>query len=330
MVAPAEAGKKAPGPDGIPNEPWRDFPVQAGGWFWALCLRISLVRKEPLQFKRALVCALHKKGPAALPENYRSIALLNGMAKIWHGRVHRIVGQSVLGRYDPLQLGGPFSAVLFVDIQAAYYEDLLDMSPPEKLIHYGDLVGRMQGYEGDVVELPNGTLWMYYFGGGLEGVPRPGIRMQIGLATSEDGLSWRRHGAPVLTPGAPGDFDETFVAWPRVLPPWDTAKVTGIPEGKWQPVTEGAAFSDDGVSWTKDRAAHYAVCSTLLLRSVVSTVAVCDDDDTDDNSDDDAEFYNGDQDRTMMLMMTTMMMTVFAPAMMAITLAIFRSQQCPR
>ena len=28
-------------------------------------------------------------------------------------------------------------------------------------------------------------------------------------------------------------------AWPRVLPPWDTAKVPGIPEGKWQPVTEG-------------------------------------------------------------------------------------------
>ena len=159
FAARKQAGKKAPGPDGIPNEPWRDFPVQAGGWFWALCLRISLVRKEPLQFKRALVCALHKKGPAALPENYRSIALLNGMAKIWHGRVHRIVGQSVLGRYDPLQLGGhagvpvgcavaafrsaldlstaqgPFSAVLFVDIQAAYYE------ASRSLLFHGDSAG---------------------------------------------------------------------------------------------------------------------------------------------------------------------------------------------
>ncbi|CAE7217557.1 unnamed protein product, partial [Symbiodinium natans] len=116
---------------------------------------------------------------------------------------------------------------------------------------------------GDVVELPNGTLWMYYFGGGLDGVPRPGIRMQIGLATSEDGLTWRRHGAPVLAPGDPGDFDETFVAWPRVLPPWDTKNVPGIVEGQWYMSyhtasfkegiqwSAGAAFSNDGISWTK-------------------------------------------------------------------------------
>ncbi|OLP97834.1 hypothetical protein AK812_SmicGene19789 [Symbiodinium microadriaticum] len=146
-----QAGRKASGPDGIPNEVWKLFPAYSGLWFWKLCTGIALVCKEPLEFKRALVCALYKKGPAALPENYRSIALLNGMAKVWHGHVRRTVGQTVLARYEPLQLGGRAGvpvgfavsafrsavdlcraegrcyAALFVDIQAAYYEASRDL-----------------------------------------------------------------------------------------------------------------------------------------------------------------------------------------------------------
>ena len=154
-----QAGRKAAGPDGIPNEVWKLFPAYSGPWFWRLCTGIALICKEPLEFKRALVCALYKKGPAALPENYRSIALLNGMAKVWHGHVRRTVGQTVLACYEPLQLGGRAGvpvgfavsafraavdlcraegrcyAALFVDIQAAYYEASRD------LIFHGDPAG---------------------------------------------------------------------------------------------------------------------------------------------------------------------------------------------
>lgn len=119
---------------------------------------------------------------------------------------------------------------------------------------------------GDVVRWPNGTLWMYYFGGGMDDAVKTGIRMQIGLAASEDGgRSWRRllDGEPVLRHGDPGDFDALFVAWPRVLPPWRTADVPGIPQGQWYMSyhtarldggiswSAGAAFSDDGVVWRK-------------------------------------------------------------------------------
>lgn len=121
---------------------------------------------------------------------------------------------------------------------------------------------------GDVVRLPNGTLWMYYFGGGLDAsAGRLGLRMQIGLAASEDGgLSWvrRNGGEPVLRYGEPDSFDAMFVAWPRVLPPWITARAPGIPTGKWYMSyhtaqfgpegilwSAGAAFSDDGVAWDK-------------------------------------------------------------------------------
>ena len=145
-AARSQAGGKAPGPDQVPNEIWSRHPVHTGQWLWPLCLRIGLSGREPFHFKRAIVCALYKKGPASLPENYRSIALLNGIAKLWHGHLRRSIGGSILGRYDPLQLGGrsgvPVSfavaacraasdlcnvqgrceATLYVDIQAAYYE----------------------------------------------------------------------------------------------------------------------------------------------------------------------------------------------------------------
>ena len=92
------------------------------------------------------MCALHKKGPAFLPSNFRSIAMLNGVAKLWHSHVRATVGQDVLRRYFPTQLGGRRGidtsmalgvfrcacdlataqgrswAAFFVDVQAAYYE----------------------------------------------------------------------------------------------------------------------------------------------------------------------------------------------------------------
>ena len=151
-----QRGGKAPGPDGIPNEVWRMYPPQAGRWLWQLCSRITVNGREPSRFKKALQHALYKKGPAALPANYRSIALLNGVAKLWHGHLRSTIGLSLLSRYDPLQLGGRkgvpvsfavmtfrnvwdfgvqrgrCSAALFVDVQAAYYET------SRQLLFHGD------------------------------------------------------------------------------------------------------------------------------------------------------------------------------------------------
>ncbi|CAE7632916.1 scube2 [Symbiodinium sp. CCMP2592] len=80
-----QSARKAPGPDGVINELWKGFPAKAGKWLWAVTAKIALTGKEPYHFKAAVYCALYKKGPAALPQNYRAIALLNGVAKIWHG-----------------------------------------------------------------------------------------------------------------------------------------------------------------------------------------------------------------------------------------------------
>ena len=137
---------KAPGPDGIRNGVWSTQPALASRWLWQLHAKITLRGKEPSGFKHALACALYKKGPAAIPSNYRSIVLLNGVAKIWHGHIRNTIGKKVVSAYQPLQLGGrpgmhvgyaltayraatgltlgaQHSLVaLFVDVQAAFYE----------------------------------------------------------------------------------------------------------------------------------------------------------------------------------------------------------------
>ena len=147
---------KAPGPDQIPNEVWRQYPPEAGRWLWQLCSQTALTGHEPIHFKKALQHALYKKGPAALPANYRSIALLNGVAKIWHSHLRGTLGASVIRGYDDFQLGGRkqipvafavatfrsiwelgvqqgfCSAALFIDIQAAYYET------SRQLLFWGD------------------------------------------------------------------------------------------------------------------------------------------------------------------------------------------------
>ena len=147
---------KAPGPDQIPNELYRHFPAYAGRWLWKVCAYAALSGHEPKQFRGALQCALYKRGPASMPSNYRSIALLNGAAKMWHSHIRGTVGARLLQHYDPFQLGGrkhipvAFAAAkfrtvwdlctqqgrcafaLFIDIQAAYYET------SRQLLFHGD------------------------------------------------------------------------------------------------------------------------------------------------------------------------------------------------
>ena len=55
--------------------------------------------------RASIVSALHKKGPANLPANFRSIAMLDGVARLWHSQVRRTVGQQVIAHYLPTHPG---------------------------------------------------------------------------------------------------------------------------------------------------------------------------------------------------------------------------------
>lgn len=98
--------------------------------------------------------------------------------------------------------------------------------------------------------LDDGNLWnnkyvFYYMG-------TNGNNEYIGLAYSDNATHWKRYGNdPVLSPGAPADWDNTSVGYCSVI----------NLSGSWQmwygggPNTKygiGHAISTDGISWTKD------------------------------------------------------------------------------
>ncbi len=87
---------------------------------------------------------------------------------------------------------------------------------------------------------------MYYTGGS-----RTGSAM-IGLATSTDGISWKKRPDPVLRPGSEGSWDAMGVWGCAVLPPengtdWEMF-YTG---GGETSVAIGYATSSDGIEWNK-------------------------------------------------------------------------------
>jgi predicted GH43/DUF377 family glycosyl hydrolase len=74
----------------------------------------------------------------------------------------------------------------------------------------------------------------------------------IGRATSTDGVTWTKDGAPVLNLGAGGSFDDDQVAEPRVLKLASGYRMyyTGRKAGTTNNAL-GVASSSDGIAWTK-------------------------------------------------------------------------------
>jgi predicted GH43/DUF377 family glycosyl hydrolase len=96
-----------------------------------------------------------------------------------------------------------------------------------------------------IVLFHNGKYWMWYSG-------HNGVKWQIGLATSPDGIQWTKDpNNPVLRVGNPGAWDETHVYAPSVV-------FDGLAFRMWHngvsPSVEGAsgyAISPDGIHWEK-------------------------------------------------------------------------------
>jgi len=96
-----------------------------------------------------------------------------------------------------------------------------------------------------------GTYWMFYEGANWGEAQQA----KIGCATSPDGLAWTRCAEnPVLVPGDPGAWDESWAADPAVLMEGTTFKMwyRGRSAGGTNAI--GYATSPDGVTWTKDGA----------------------------------------------------------------------------
>ncbi|XP_024545064.1 uncharacterized protein LOC112351408 [Selaginella moellendorffii] len=116
---------------------------------------------------------------------------------------------------------------------------------------------------GDVIR-HNDRWWMFYFGAGMEevalfGSVRRGVKLQSGVATSDDGLNFERIEKPVLCVGKEGEWDQNGASWPRVLPPrtagdkWLMSYHTRENGGHNNMgfFSAGVATSDDGLLWHK-------------------------------------------------------------------------------
>jgi hypothetical protein len=83
----------------------------------------------------------------------------------------------------------------------------------------------------------------------------------IGYAYSPDGVSWTKHGAPVLTRGASAEWDNHFIEGPTVLLEGGTyylwyAGMDAVANGQASDgkVNIGLATSNDGIIWSKNPA----------------------------------------------------------------------------
>ena len=78
------------------------------------------------------------------------------------------------------------------------------------------------------------------------------MRTRIGLATSEDGISWTKHvGTPVLSPGGNGGWDDADLGVFTVIKDGTSYKMWYNGKGYDGIQRIGLATSSDGISWTK-------------------------------------------------------------------------------
>ena len=77
--------------------------------------------------------------------------------------------------------------------------------------------------------------------------------VQIGLARSSNGHQWQRNGAPVLTVGPYGSWDERGVADPYVIRAGRSYYLFYLGMDRARRQRLGVAISDDGVNWYKLR-----------------------------------------------------------------------------
>jgi predicted GH43/DUF377 family glycosyl hydrolase len=75
--------------------------------------------------------------------------------------------------------------------------------------------------------------------------------LQIGLAMSDDGITWTKHPDPVLTADLPWEAERASVHQPRVVETPDGFVMVYRMPGRGSKMRLGVATSADGIAWTK-------------------------------------------------------------------------------
>jgi len=100
-----------------------------------------------------------------------------------------------------------------------------------------------------------GKYYLYYCGGGQ--ITKNGKQVwefQAYMATSEDGITWKKEPNPALPLGPPGSWDDSSHAGPCVLKLDDEFHMWYLGSGEYMGKVAwriGHATSPDGLNWTK-------------------------------------------------------------------------------
>jgi hypothetical protein len=78
---------KAPGPDGIPNEIIKFLPPATCSALFSLLFLLAHTSYTTPEWCHSTTCLLHKKGDPTLLDNYRPIALMNHLLKLWTAQI---------------------------------------------------------------------------------------------------------------------------------------------------------------------------------------------------------------------------------------------------
>ena len=84
-------GRKAPGPDGIPNEVLKHLPAEFHKAIHGLFRLMWAHKCTPSQWKDDNTILLYKKGDPAVVQNHRPIGLKRTIYKLWTATVTRVL-----------------------------------------------------------------------------------------------------------------------------------------------------------------------------------------------------------------------------------------------
>ena len=108
------SANKAPGPDQLPSELFRNDPQGASLSYYGLILKTVAFGAEPLQWKGGVVKALHKKGDPRQAKNWRNILLASIPGKVAHSTLRDAVNRSYQANALACQFGGRKNASIQV------------------------------------------------------------------------------------------------------------------------------------------------------------------------------------------------------------------------
>ena len=137
------------------------------------------------------------------------------------------------------------------DNSSPYYQ-WEDQKKAKLLIRYGQTITDMIWNDPTIIK--DGMLYKMWLSGGK--LSDQGKDVNIYIATSQDGITWKINPKPVLFPGNPDDFDEKGVETPSVIKVDSTYHMyytgTNFKDSHEGRFAIGHATSQDGINWIKD------------------------------------------------------------------------------